>query len=237
MAKIIYLNKVNKAMGFGVITKDRVEELEDNNTMFKYNTDKVVAEAVSSKIFNYNTSRVLEELKTVTPEDIVNTYNPEGIYPFDILRVINEMGVLVSPYDFRQLEQTDFKEQVKEKGKILGAVIANNRKIAIFYDKDSSIHRINFTLAHELAHCCLDLNLDINSGRLSHVEFRNDSQGYFDIKEYRANIFAGEILIPKKPLDYVFENLIEPSVYNLSKFFGVSQSVMRARLKYLGYIK
>lgn len=237
MAKIIYLNKVNKAMDFGVITKDRVEELEDNDTMFKYNTDKVVAKAVSSKFFNYDTSHVLEELKTVTPEDIVNTYNPEGIYPFDILQVINKMGFLVVPYDFRQLEQTDFKEQVKEKGKILGAVIANNRKIAIFYDKDSSIHRINFTLAHELAHCCLDLNLDINSGRLSHMEFRNDSQDHFDIKEYRANIFAGEILIPKKPLDYVFENLIEPSVYNLSKFFGVSQSVMRARLKYLGYIK
>lgn len=227
MGRIIYLNKVSQMMDTAIAIESDTDVVNDN-----YN------EVIKATPLNRNTFYILNDLKRITPEEIVSMYNPEGIYPFDIFKMINNMGILVTSYDFSNLENTVFKKQVKDKGEILGAVVANSKKIAIFYDQNSSENRTKFTVAHELAHCCLDLNFDDSKGKLSHIEFRNNYLGNsIDKKEYRANIFAGEILIPQKPLDYVIGNLMEPNILNLSKFFGVSQNVMYARLRYLGYIE
>ena len=53
-------------------------------------------------------------------------------------------------------------------GSILGAAFSNGNNLAIFYKKNESLHRKKFTIAHELAHCCLDCPNDESS----HIEFR-----------------------------------------------------------------
>lgn len=184
----------------------------------------------------FGTVQKLNMLKFYSSEEIVKQYNPDGIYPFNIKKIYDHMDIPVIPYDFKHIEQNALRQEVETYGKISGAVVATDDKMAVFYSYDSNKPHIRFTLAHELAHCCLNLNLDTASGRMSHIEFRNACKNNITAEERNANIFAGEILIPTEPLNYVISNLICPSVYYLSKFFGVSENVMSERLKYLGYI-
>ena len=52
-------------------------------------------------------------------------------------------------------------------------------------------------------------------------------------KEKRANIFAGQLLVPKISLIDYYKKMIVPSLTELSKIFDVSTSVMSARLDLL----
>ena len=81
-------------------------------------------------------------------------------------------------------------------------------------------------MAHELAH------LDENTPE--HIKFRNDQANINDKKEYDANVFARELLIPEESLRYALENLIMPKVEILAQIFGVSLNVMKQRRSYLG---
>ena len=56
----------------------------------------------------------------------------------------------------------------------------------------------------------------------------------FRSHEIEANIFAGELLIPKPLLLKKYKEFIIPSLKALSIIFGVSTNVMAARLDYLG---
>lgn len=61
-----------------------------------------------------------------------------------------------------------------------------------------------------------------------------------DSKEYVANIFAAELLIPQNKLKKIHNKfIIAPHLSDISKIFGVSTTVMAARLDYLNlpYIK
>ena len=112
---------------------------------------------------------------------------------------------------------------------ILGAVVKNNDNAAIFYnieDKVSS-HRCRFTIAHELAHCCLAHD----SGDV-YIDYRTDGETLNE-EEQAANAFAGELLIPEQVLRTTINGLVLPSVKSLWDIFDVSENVMRARLEYL----
>ena len=73
--------------------------------------------------------------------------------------------------------------------------------------------------------------MDFN-GEIRHVEFRYDGSSS-NPREEKANIFAGELLIPLHQLEKVSKDLLLPTVKNLAKVFEVSETVMAARLKYL----
>ncbi|MCI8777525.1 MAG: ImmA/IrrE family metallo-endopeptidase [Oscillospiraceae bacterium] len=145
------------------------------------------------------------------------------------MKLLEKLDIKVIPYDFSNLEKNDYKNQVIEKGIIWGAAVHSGDRIGLFYRQDDSEKRKRFTLAHELAHCCL--HMDENTSE--HIEFINDQANSNDEKEYDANVFAGELLIPEEPLRYALENLIMPKVEILAQIFGVSLNVMKARLKYL----
>lgn len=85
-----------------------------------------------------------------------------------------------------------------------------------------------FTIAHELAHCCLH----IKDYDRPHIEFRLADEEK-DRKEKDADIFAGELLIPLKRLRKVYTDLTVPTSSALASSFVVSISVMEARLDYL----
>lgn len=169
----------------------------------------------------------LEMLTQSTPSDLVYKFALDNKFPINIRELLNKLDIKVIPYDFSNLEKNLYKNQVMERGVILGAVVSTKDEIGIFYRKDDPEVRIRFTLAHELAHCCLHPD-DVKE----HIEFRNDSKNP-DAKEYEANVFAGELLIPEEPLKYAITNLINPKIEYLTEIFGVSAHVMQARLDYL----
>lgn len=169
---------------------------------------------------------ILAKIRNKEPYDLLLEYDISFNPPIDISQLLDNIGISTIAKDFSEIE----KLKGVPYGSILGAAFSNDNDLAIFYKKSDSLHRKKFTIAHELAHCCLDCPNDESS----HIQYRTDSKLADDIeKEKRANIFAGKLLIPKKTLITYCNKLIIPSLTELAKIFDVSISVMTARLEYL----
>lgn len=172
----------------------------------------------------------LKAIKGKTPQELLNEYNIDINPPVDIAELLNKIGISTIAQDFSEIEEM----MHKEKGSILGAAFSNGDDLAIFYKKSDTIHRKKFTIAHELAHCCMHCPKDESS----HIEFRVEpflhEMSIDELrKEKEANIFAGKILIPVESLQTQYDKMLVPSLSNLAKIFDVSTSVMAARLDYL----
>jgi len=171
--------------------------------------------------------RKLKEIDNLTPDEILLISGIDS-YPVDMQKVLKKLGIHSGPMDFSTIE-SEVPDVIKTRGCILGAVIVIDDDVKIFYRQGSSHNRERFTLAHELAHCCLNAS----SLQKGHIEFRFDGNAP-DQKELAANIFAGQLLIPERPLKKLYESLVVPASDVLAREFEVSTHVMEARLEYLG---
>lgn len=168
--------------------------------------------------------KILKELQGKTAQDLLNIYRISDEPPIDVDALLSNIGMSIVPIDFSPIE-----DEVKiPQGSILGATIAGGENLSVFYIVDATENRKRFTLAHEIAHCCLHTESLIDH----HIEFR-ENQKALNGKEYEANIFAGELLIPERSLHKIYNRLLVPSLASLMKIFKVSAPVMIERLKYL----
>lgn len=176
--------------------------------------------------------RKLIELHGLKAEELLEKAGQTGLFPVDVAQICYDLDIRLMSFDFKPIEQDEsMREDVQQRGEILGAVVAYEDDLAILYRQEDSKNRRRFTIAHELAHCCLHMQ----PNEQSHIEFRIDSQSD-DSREIDANTFAGELLIPKKILLQLIGNgnlIKEESIPNLSKMFMVSENVMKARLNFL----
>lgn len=193
---------------------------------------------------------ILKELHGKTPEYLLRKYGAVDQYPVDIVGIAKKIGIQLGSMDFSDFEKLkSVKPVVEEKGDILGFVRSKGDEVTIAYQnalydnskyehlsevdkKDKLIRRQRFTIAHEIAHCCLHMNPDKDS---INIEYRTEQSDYtLNSREWQANIFAGELLVPLNLLSYfcaLFGNNIPIPV--LSDLFKVSNHVMKARLDYL----
>lgn len=192
----------------------------------------------------------LNRIKGKTATEILKMCNQSDAVPVNIEKIILDLGITLQETNFEDEYFNDILLQNKQylnRGKILGAVFCDNEDLNICYRKtdiSSEIffedisdsekakkieHRKRFTLAHELAHCCLHM---AQSDSPYHLELRTDK--YSDeADEYFANKFAGELLVPENTLKRIYEQLEFPSISFLADLFNVSRSVMLARLDIL----
>lgn len=166
--------------------------------------------------------KVIKNIQGKNAEQVLNDYGVIDTIPIDLNKLLQLIGIASSPYDFTALENT------LKKGEILGLVLSEGEKAAILYRNTDSVKRQRFTIAHELAHCCLSTE----SSSKSHVEYRLDNDDKTE-NEIAADIFTGELLIPLKKLAEVYLLLDYPFSTILANKFGVSVAVMEARLNYL----
>lgn len=166
----------------------------------------------------------LEQLRDKSPYDLLTESEQLNNIPVNLDAILEHFNVVKIPTTFESIESLSIN---KNKGPISGLVLSNKDELGIFYKKTDSIHRKRFTIAHELAHCCLHTD-DLKEG---YIEFRNPD--YSNEKERDADIFAGELLIPEGQLEYAIQRLLRPSLDGLANIFEVSANVMRARLEYL----
>lgn len=167
---------------------------------------------------------ILHKLKDLTPSELLSKYNISPEPPVDLSSLLKNIGISSIATDFSDVE----KDANCEPDSILGATISNGDNLGIFYRSKDSKNRQTFTIAHELAHCCLHSE----SLKDNHVELRDD-RIQLSGKEYDTNVFAGELLIPEKSLRKIYDELLLPSLSSLSEIFQVSTNVMAARLEYL----
>lgn len=176
----------------------------------------------------YGMSKKISDLMGKSASQLLEECGQGLSAPIDLSAILRKLDISALPMDFTSLEKKDtIKELVAVRGRILGVLISDENRAAIFYNKEDSrnSHRYRFTIAHEIAHCCL-------TGSPVHVEFRFDSAKP-NGTEYEANVFAGELLIPQNLLYEMIQNLLLPSVHILADIFAVSDNVMLERLKYL----
>lgn len=176
---------------------------------------------------DFNMCTTLRRINGLTPEEILNTYGDKSrnSYPIDISKILYEMEIRVHPFDFSALNKREGK-------KILGTLVADNENLALLYEATESINRNRFTLAHELAHCCL---MHLDDEKIPYIEYRCDEE-VTDKKEIEANIFAEEILIPERELYKVLVNKFLnkiPIVKELARLFAVPVNAMKDRLEWL----
>ncbi len=166
----------------------------------------------------------LHKIRGLSADEILKEYYHDGTFPLDLGVLLENIGISNDTMDFTELEKITGKT-------VLGLVVSDSKNAIIYYREDDTPNRQRFTIAHELAHCCLYNN----STPYRHIEFRMDDEEYkANLKEIKANIFAGELLIPFNKLKEVYLSLDKPYSTILAKKFGVSTSVMEARLNYLG---
>ena len=112
-------------------------------------------------------------------------------------------------------------------------------QVSGFFDPESKTIYVNstdppqrqmFTVAHELGH--FKLGHESNEyGVLLRFAVTIDKEP----KEQEANCFAANLLVPKKMLEIIMKDydLSKNDIPALSKFFGVSDDVIKYRLKWL----
>lgn len=168
--------------------------------------------------------KILKKINGKTPLELLEIYNIPLDPPIQLSKLLKNIGISALGIDFTDIEQA----ANYERGRILGAAISKDDNLTIFYRKDDTKNRQRFTIAHELAHCCLHTeNLQQN-----HIELRDDALIKTQ-KEIDTNIFAGELLIPEDILKQIHSQFYLPKLSSLASIFGVSTNVMAARLDYL----
>lgn len=174
--------------------------------------------------------RPISAIRGKSAQDILRLCKQENSIPVDLTAILSKLGISSMAFDFSGMESSI--EACSKGNHILGALATNGNRAAIFYnaDDDEDGHRYRFTIAHELGHCCLN-HFPVD-GSTTHLVFRTDGVTD-DENEVAANIFAGQLLIPRMSLLDVINRLYAPSVKNLADIFNVSEPVMRERLKYL----
>lgn len=166
--------------------------------------------------------KILREIGGLSALELLEKYDISLSPPIDIKRLIDNIGIRLIRYDFSNAERAGNYPL----GSIIGAALSDGDNLDILCANNLTLNRVRFTIAHELAHCCLhNDNLEIN-----HLELRTDDNSD---RERDANIFAGELLIPYSSLMSIYNQLLKPSLSVLAQIFQVSTSVMKARLNYL----
>ena len=174
--------------------------------------------------------QTLRKLQGESARGLLEKYQVSSEPPINIDELAEKIGITVIPKDFSDIER---KVDIAT-GTILGATVSHGEDVSIFFRENDTENRRRFTIAHEIAHCCLHTENLIEY----HVELRNNAIATSG-REYEANIFAGELLIPERTLRKICSMFIMPSLSSLTEIFKVSSAVMSARLDYLNiqYLK
>lgn len=173
----------------------------------------------------------------------------------DLCNYSNLIGSKVSfPLDVEQFcfllwkVETEYVSIAREDD-IFGKFLFQRKKILINTASSFSQGNELFTLAHEAGHVALHTSYGKQAyNQLALLKVKKDSDGIFcrvnptnfDPLEYQANVYAAELLIPKKVLSDEFGYLgfkidLSKKGAELLSFFGVSKKVLQIRLNTLEY--
>jgi len=126
-----------------------------------------------------------------------------------------------------------------------GFLVRDRKKKTAVIGVNANHHpnRRNFTVAHELGHFLLQDGDAIHVDRQFQVKLRDkESSKGTDLEEKEANLFAAELLMPRRFLEEelaaidVMDLEQEEVLKELADRYGVSTQALAFRLSYLGYV-
>lgn len=134
----------------------------------------------------------------------------DGTFPVDPVAIAEELGIEVIFGTLR--EGTS------------GAIIAEGEDVQILISEDDPMGRQTFTCAHELGHY-----QERRRARDPEYSFEDTRRpGEYDLHEFYADEFAGNLLMPERRfLDVYAHNIDERT---LAAYFAVSPTAVRKRI-------
>lgn len=177
-----------------------------------------------------NMCKKLSEIHNKKPEDFLS----EGFcIPVDIESILKKWEIDCFSVDFDLIQNTlPFAGST-----ITGLSYARNDDIIIFYEKNEDYKKNRFTMAHELAHCCL--HMDVNSA--CHIELQTSKDFLYKSnrklkifnpkKEKEADKFARDLLIPTNPLIQILNKNLLNDINELAELFCVPIDVVQKKLE------
>ena len=161
-----------------------------------------------------------EEIK----EKAIKLLKDNGIksIPIDINAICKKEKITVSVKDLTSAEK-------KHEREISGALLVRGNERNIFVNINDVPTRQRFTIAHELGHYFLHHNEAASENDLI-ISFRGERNE----KEFEADFFAAELLMPEEQVSKAYKQLSIPFVSILATQFNVSNAAMRYRLNELG---
>lgn len=185
------------------------------------------------------TNKKIKKYANYNPYDLLKKLDCFKL-PVDLFVVANKMELAV-------VEDFDIEKIGKE---IEGVAFVFNRKPKVWINPTIDIDRKRFVLAHELGHVVHDILPELRKD-ISYVDDASNlvfqRSGESNTREYNANEFAAQLLMPK---DKIVEEIIQyhdashketivlsELVKCLVKKFQVSESAMTVRLIRLRFIK
>lgn len=159
----------------------------------------------------------IEEIADKIRSDLLPDYDPEISQEIDIHAIAKKLGCKVEEVDF---DPTDVSARV---------VRNPDKSFTIQVNRDDSILRRKFSIAHEIAHIVLH-----DDGEDEFVEFRKRQIEYEPhalYKEVQANMLASALLLPKEPVIIAWE--LTKSIDVVAEQFSVSKEAAYNRLSNL----
>ena len=153
-----------------------------------------------------------KEKKITSGNEFLKEYSIND-FPFNIVEFVQGLGIKIK-YD-------DLPNNIS------GMLTKEDNAYVIVVEKKHPANRQRFTIAHELAHYFLHKN--VKEKFEDAVFFRGSAT---DSIEFQANLFAGEILMPKEEFLAQIENG-KSKIEELAEYFGVSTLAIRVRAKQL----
>ena len=149
-------------------------------------------------------------------DEIYEKYNISRVYPVPLLDIVKALGYearyfIVKPDNINLAGATYYKEK------------------KIFISPIEFGGRYNFTLAHELGHIILGHDKDNDREYDTRAEIIAPER---KTKEYDANEFAAELLMPATKLKEIWEE--KQDIILLASFFNVSIMATNVRMSRLG---
>lgn len=155
--------------------------------------------------------------------------------PIDIFKILDDKKIFVSDVDFNKLSLN----RLFNKSEITGMACAHRDDLYLYYSSktNADLKNIRFSIAHELAHCCLHMGKEASY----HIEMRTkkdildlqeDKLKSIDlIKEEEADKFARDLLIPTNLLITFLRKKKKTTLAELSSIFCVPASEMVKKLR------
>lgn len=142
--------------------------------------------------------------------------------PVDPVAIANRLGIRVSNAVFSEAS-------------LSGMIAQRGDKKSLLVNDSDSIERKRFTIAHELGHCLLHLDVEGEFVDSATDLFRTDGnsgKGQMHLQEVEANIFAAALLMDEDLIRQCWSSCKDLS--RMAKIFMVSESAMGIRLNSLG---
>lgn len=180
---------------------------------------------------SYEEKRNIESQAVEAADLLVNYFWDNKTAPLRIGEMLNTLGFLVLLSDSFNNDNLSGALAIDNKG-----IKGDFKKIIIINNRDNIGHQ-RFTIAHELAHYIFDA---LPGQEYYEAYYRTDENKNNEVREYRANQFAANLLMPKSIFipryKYVASKLSDTQKVNmiLSLDFGVSKTAVEKRIKELG---